>query len=153
VIPPITSTPIGTPAATLTSTPSPTVAGLGFSMNAARVARQHNPGDLSGLKTVKQGSTVWLMMYYTLSSVRTGAARLTTYAVFEKHHLVFRQGYKTRVKSPEVGRFSRYVVYHVPSNIPVGTYVFRATLWIGKRHQAKEWRFHVAPTRRPAKSG
>jgi len=122
-------------------------------MNAARVARPHNPGDLSGLKSVQQGSTVWLMMYYTLSNVPTGVVRLTTYAVFEKHHLLFRQGYKTRVKSPEVGRFSRYVVYHVPSNIPLGTYVFRATLWIGKRHQAKEWRFQVGRVQRASNSG
>jgi hypothetical protein len=139
-----TPTPATTPASTPTATPTATSgsAKLDFSLDAARLSKAHDPGDLRGLLAVRPGTTTWLMMYFTLRTVPKKMSRLTTYAIEAKGKTVFKLAYKTSVKPGDVGRFSRYAVYKV--NLPYGRYVYRATLTIGRRSQSKTWKFAVA---------
>jgi hypothetical protein len=147
-----TPAPVATETATAsgTLTPSPTPAAttapaaLAFSLDAARVARVNNPGNFSGLSAVKRGTRVWLMMYYTVSNISHSSNRLTTYRVGYRGKTVFNIAYKTKIKTSERGRFSRYQVFDVPSTLPYGHYTFHATLSIGNRSQSKGWHFTVA---------
>jgi hypothetical protein len=158
-------TPIGSPPAPPTLTPSPapaispTPAGSGtasalptsttlsdvfeFSMDAARVARPGNPGNFSGLAAVKPSSTVWLMMYYTVSALPRNATRITTYQVTYQGRVVFKVAYKTSIKKSEIGRFSRYQVFTVPRTLPYGKYLFKASLSISDIAKSRGWHFAV----------
>jgi hypothetical protein len=115
---------------------------MSFSLDAARVSRTGNPGNLEGLAAVKPGSTVWLMMYYTVKRMPKTVTRVTVYEVDSGSHAIYKIAYKHNTK--EVGRFSRYTVYHVPASLAFGPYVFRATLRFGGRSRARAWKFQVA---------
>jgi hypothetical protein len=108
------------------------------------VAKVHNPGDFRGLLAVRPGSTVWLMMYYTLKSLPKQMTRLTTYTIKYRGRIIFQISYKAPIKSTDVGRRSRYTVYRIPRTARFGSYVYSAALQIGKRRQTKSWKFAVA---------
>lgn len=108
------------------------------------MAKVHNPGDFRGLLAVRPGSTVWLMMYYTLKSLPKPMTRLTTYTIRYQGKVLFQISYKAPIKSTDVGRRSRYTVYTIPRTAHFGSYVYTAVLQIGKRHQTKSWKFAVA---------
>jgi len=138
--PAATASTSATPGATTTATPT----ALQFSLDAARVAKVHNRGDFRGLLAVRRGSTVWLMMYYTLKSLPKQMTRLTTYTVKYHGKILFQISYKAPIKSADVGRRSRYTVYTIPRTASFGSYVYSAALQIGKRRQTKSWKFAVA---------
>jgi hypothetical protein len=123
-----------------------------FQLQAARVSRPNSPGDLSGLAAVKPGSHVWLMMYYNITALPKSARRITTYEVLRGKQTIFKVVYKGSSKAGEVGRFSRYAVYNVPSSLRFGQYAYRATLTIAGRRQTKTWKFTVGKREVPAKA-
>lgn len=84
------------------------------------------------------------MMYYTVAKISHSSTRLTSYRVGYRGKTVFNVAYKTKIKTSERGRFSRYQVFDVPSTLPYGRYTFHATLSIGNRSQSKGWHFAVA---------
>jgi hypothetical protein len=133
-----------TPTAALTATPIATTATVDFSLDAARVARVNNPGNFSGLVAVKPGTRVWLMMYYTVRSLPHNSTRVTSYRINSGGKTIFKIAYKTTIKKSEVGRFSRYQIFDVPSTLPYGSYTFHASLAISDNAQSKGWQFRVA---------
>lgn len=139
--PAVTATASGTATATPTLTPTPTTSSL-FSLDAARVSKVGNPGDLTGLSIVKRGSTVWLMMYYSVNTKRK-ITRTTSYAIVHKGSTLFSRTYQTNEKHGEQGRFSRYISYTVPRSLPWGEYSYRATLRLGSRSRTKLWTFRI----------
>ncbi|HLJ68296.1 MAG TPA: hypothetical protein VKX16_13135 [Chloroflexota bacterium] len=142
--PTATSTPAPTSTATATATPSSAVSDAVFSLDAARVSKIDNPGDLSGLSAVRPGSHVWLMMYFTVRAITKPVMRSTTYTIKAGSHTIFKVTYRARVKPNQTGRYSRYQVYIIPSTLPFGKYQFRAVLAFGSRHETKIWHFSVA---------
>jgi len=122
-----------------------------FSLDAARVARENDPGDLKGLATIKPGSRVWLMMYYTVSSLPRAATRITSYEVLFKGKTLYKVSYRGKMKAGETGRFSRYDVFSVPSSLAFGSYVFKAHLTIAKHQKTKAWNFKVGRQETPAR--
>lgn len=155
--PPSPPTPVPTasaPTATPAATPQPTAVVykvINFSLDAARVSTLHNPGNLKGLATVKRGSTVELMMYYTLHALPRKAMRITTYEVQYRGRTVYRVSYKGTESGKALGRFSRYALYKVPASLPYGKYIYRATLKLGNRSQTANWSFSVGKVTRPAR--
>ena len=154
--PPITSSPTpvptATPTATATATPAPG-GSLSFSLDAVRVSRVNNPGNLSGLVAVRPGSKVWLMMYYTVKSVPKNTQRVTTYSIQFKGRTIFKVAYKGSLKRTDTGRFSRYAVYSVPRTLPFGSYTYQGALTVGKKVKTKSWKFSIAKQERSAKTG
>lgn len=122
-----------------------------FSLDAVRVSKVNNPGNLEGLAAVKPGSTVWLMMYYTVGMVPSSVKRITTYTVQYKGKTIFQVTYKGSQKTSDVGRFSRYTEYSVPAGLPYGHYVYRAALTLGRHSVKKSWKFQVAKQERVAR--
>jgi hypothetical protein len=118
-----------------------------------RLSLPNNKGDLSGLAAVKPGTTVWLMMYFTVNHLPAQVRRVTTYQINYAGKTIFKITYKETVKSSYLGRFSRYSVYTVPVSLPYGSYAYRATLTFGKTTQTRAWRFQVAKQNRQAASG
>lgn len=163
-VPPAPPTPTAAPStaptsgatATVTATAGPgttptAVAAVRFTLDAARVAHVNNPGDLSGLIAVKPGTKVWLMMYYTISSIAKNAPRNTTYELQHNGKTFYKTVYKSTAKvSDGVGRFSRFDVYQIPSTQPYGQYDLKVTLTIGKVTQTTVWKFSVAKQERVA---
>lgn len=143
---PATATAITTPTGTTTAT----VAGTAFSLDAARVSRVNNPGNLSGLSAVKRGSKVWLMMYFTVSHLAKAVTRVTTYTIQYRGRVIFKVAYRGKMSRSEVGRFSRYTVFSVSRSLPYGSYVYKATLAVGKVSRTKRWTFAVAQRNRTA---
>jgi hypothetical protein len=155
--PPPTSTPSptsagGSPTPTPTATQSPVAASLNFSLDAARVSKVNDPGDLRGLASIKPGSTVWLMLYYTVGHLPKKMKRVTTYQVLFKGKVVYKVTYASTAKPSELGRFSRYTPYTASASLPFGSYVFRATLAFGKRSQNTHWNFSIGRQIRQAGS-
>ena len=150
---PVVQTPVATstvaPTPAATSTPAARTS-LSFSLDAARVSKVGNAGDLSGLASVKPGTRVWLMMYYTVRSIPKNLQRITMYEIDSGSNPVFRQSFRTTIKRTELGRFSRYTVYTVPASLRYGPYRFRAVLSIGKVTRAKGWKFRVGKQELPA---
>lgn len=156
---PPTSTPVATPVSTApattpvaTGTPAATAVThtLSFSLDAVRVSKPGNNGDLSGLAAVRPGTKVWLMMYFTVRSLPRKETRVTTYTIQYNGKTVYTKSFQGQMKRTEIGRFSRYTVYDVPRTFPYGRYVFRATLNIGRASHAKGWKFRVARQELPA---
>lgn len=150
-----TSTPMatGTASATVTPQASPTTVTIqreiSFTLQAARVSKRGNPGNLRGLASVRPGSTVWLMMYYSVTNLPHAAMRVTTYSILRNHQPVFTVAYRGNMSPAEAGkRLSRYTVYSVPRTLPLGQYAFRAVLKIGARQQTKTWRFSLGTKQR-----
>lgn len=135
-----------TPTATATARPS----AVAFSLDAARVAKVGDRGDLQGLAAIKPGSKVWLMMYYTVSAATPGITRTTTYQIQSHGHTIFQVTYRLKESSPEMGRLSRYTVYAVPRTLPYGAYLYRAILKLGKQTRKRTWKFQVARQQRVA---
>jgi hypothetical protein len=142
----VTVTPVTTPAPG-TATPAPTATAvkktLSFSLDAARVAHINNPGNFSGLSSVKRGNPVWLMMYFTVHSVPHKETRTTTYAILRGAQTLYKVAYKGTVKTADIGRYSRYQLFTVPGTLPYGKYTFKATLKIGTVSRSKSWGFSV----------
>jgi hypothetical protein len=115
-----------------------------FSLDAARVSKLHNQGDLSGLAAVRPGSAVWLMIYYTLNPIAHKMSRVATYDILVGKRLLYRIVFRDSVKAGTSGRVVKYTVYHLPSNLPYGKYRFRATLAIGGQTKKTQWKFRVA---------
>ncbi len=113
-----------------------------------RVAKVNNPGNLRGLTAVRPGSTIWLMMYYTVNSLPKKMTRITTYIITYRGRIMFQAVYRGPIKPTETGRRSRYTVYTVPRSASYGSYRFKAKLAIGKRVQAKTWKFAVGKQER-----
>jgi hypothetical protein len=156
--PPPTFTPTAGPSPTSTVVVTPTALAIVrrdfvFSLDAVRVSRPNNPGNMSGLAAVKPGTKVWLMMYYTVTSLPKKASRVTTYAIQYRDKTVYKVAYRSAVDPSDIGRFSRYTIYSVPKSLPFGPYVYRASLAIGKLSKSKSWKFAVAKQERPATSG
>lgn len=139
-----TATPV-TPIATPTGTTA-----ASFSLDAVRVSKVHNPGNLVGLAAVKPGTNVWLMMYYTVNHLSRVAMRVATYTVNFGARTVFKVAYKEKLKPSDLGRFSKYTVYAVPRSLPYGNYVYHATLTVGKVRKSKSWHFQLAKHNRVA---
>jgi hypothetical protein len=141
-----TATPAAT-SATAISTPAPTATAvrnrLSFSLDAARVSRINNPGNFAGLSSVKRGSRVWLMMYFTVHSLPHKETRTTTYALMRGAQTLYKVAYSGTVKTTDIGRFSRYQSFTVPGTLPYGKYTFQATLTIGSVSRSKRWSFSV----------
>lgn len=151
---PVVQTPVGT-STTVPSTPMPSAtpaarASLSFSLDAARVSKVGNAGDLGGLVSVKPGTRVWLMMYYTVRSMPSSMQRTTLYEIESGGKSVFRQAFRTTIKRSELGRFSRYTVYTVPPSLRYGPYRFRAVLTIGTVTRSKGWKFRIGKQELPA---
>lgn len=146
-IPIATSTPSVTSTASPTASPSPTAtakpAAAFFSLDAARVSRVGNPGNLQGLAEVKRGSKVWLMMYYTVGALPRNLTRTTVYTVRYGKRTVYQVTYKSAEKAADHGRFSRFTVYAVPSTLPYGAYTYRATLSLAGQRRSKSWKFRI----------
>jgi hypothetical protein len=149
---PPTDTPTATVSAGVTATVSPTSAtnALVFSLDAARVSKVNNPGDLRGLLSVTRGSKTWLMIYYTIKSLPRKMHRQATYSVLFRGKTVFKAIFKDSLKRSEIGRFSKYTQFNVPRSLPYGKYVYLSTLTIGNHHQNKSWRFSIAKQEREA---
>ncbi len=139
-----------TPTAIPTATAKPVSAA--FSLDAARVSKIGNPGNLQGLASVKRGSKVWLMMYYTIDSLRKQVTRTTMYDVRYHGKTVFQVAYRSKEKKGDSGRFSRYTVYTVPGTLPFGKYYFHATLRLGSHVATRSWGFQVGTRERVARS-
>jgi hypothetical protein len=117
---------------------------LRFSLDAARVSKVGNPGNRSGLNTVRPGDRVELMMYFTISSLPKKLTRVTTYEVDRSSHVAFRVAFKGPVKPPaDIGKFVRYANFTVPRDAAYGVYMYRATLTIGGKSQTRYWKFAV----------
>lgn len=151
-VPPPTASPSTTPVAeTATATVAPTAKPVEeFSLDAARVSRINNPGNLQGLATVTPGSHVWLMMYYTVHVLPRTEQRVTTYWITARGHTVYKVTYRTPQKVTEQGRFSRYTIYLVPTTLPFGVYYYHADLSIGGIKHQKTWKFTVGKRERVA---
>ena len=134
-------------------TVAPTHVGVQFSLDAARVSKVGNPGNLSGLAATKPGNKVWLMMYYTVHVLSQAMERKTVYTISYKGKTIYRVSYRSSMKPGEVGRFSRYTVYAVPATLPYGSYLYTAILSIGHRSQTKRWKFALARRERSAATG
>lgn len=134
-------TAVGSP--TAATTPTAVAASL-FSLDAARVSKLHNSGDLSGLAAVRPGSQVWLMIYYTLHPLPRKVSRVATYDILKGSALLYRIVFRATEKAGTSGRFVKYTVYHLPSSLPFGSYRFRATLAIAGATQVKQWKFVLA---------
>lgn len=162
--PPPTSIASPTPAPAASDTAVPTVTATGgptattvaevydFSLDAARVARPNTPGNFSGLASVRKGSTVWLMMYYTVRSLPSKATRTTTYEIDRQGKTVYKVAYRATMKKSDLGRFSRYQVFTVGQGLAFGRYSFRASLAIGKVRQSRSWPFLVGRRELAAKN-
>lgn len=157
----VTSTVVPSPAATATGTPAPQVTStataaptatarpvsLSFSLDAARVGKSNNPGNLAGLDAIKVAQKVRLMMYYTISGMPRRTSRLTTYDIRDATgRSVFKVSFKGTEPAGDTGHFVRYTYFVPPSGLPVGLYKFRATLTIAGRSQTRVWRFAIAQT-------
>ena len=141
---PPTDTPVPSPVTTATPVSTPSPAALRFSLDAARVSNPHNPGNLKGIDHVRRGEKVWLMMYYTVSSVPKAVTRVTAYQIRAGSAVVYHVSYKGTQKVGEVGHFSRYSAYTIPKNIPYGMYSFQAQLKLGSsKTQSLSWSFAV----------
>jgi len=144
----VTVTPQATPAG---PTVTPThAAGLVFTLDAARVSRVRDPGDLAGLASVRPGSTVWLMMYYTVRNLTARTTRTTTYEITGGGHIVYKVTYKQPAGLKEIGRLSRYTPYHVPRSLAYGHYFFHAWLALGAQRHQRIWKFAVGRREVPA---
>jgi len=149
---PPTATPLASPTATATVNPTtvpsaaPTATAIPslYSLDAARVSKLHDPGDLAGLTAVRPGSHVWLMIYYTFHSLPHAVSRVATYDILGGTRLLYRIAYRATEKAGTSGRFVKYTVYHLASTLPFGDYRFRATLAVGGRTQVKTWKFRLA---------
>lgn len=159
---PPTPTPTPGPAATVTQTPSvsPTAtatsttrAALSFSLDAARLSKVNDPGDLRGLVAVRPGSRTWLMMYFTLRNVPRKMTRITTYVVQFQGKVIYKVSFKGSIKRGESGRYSRYATYTIPPSAPYGRYVYQASLVIGRKSKTKSWKFSVATREREVAGG
>jgi hypothetical protein len=147
-------TPVGTSTASVTPTAAPTSSNkLSFSLDAARVSKPNNPGNLVGLAAVKRGSKVWLMMYYTVRSLPKTMTRVTKYSIAYRGKTVFQKSFQTKIKRTEIGRFSRFWPYAVPPSWPYGAYIYKARLTIGKISRTKSWKFTLAQHNREATTG
>lgn len=152
--PPAPPTPVGT-ATTATATAAPTAtasAPTAFSVDAVRVSKRNNSGDMSGLEAVTPGSTVWLMIYYTIKNLPRAAMRVDTYRVSSPGKNVFRAVYKEKTKAHSSGRFSVYTVWNVPRHLAFGRYTLFAVVALGKQREAGSWNFSVAKRQRAAKT-
>lgn len=156
---PPTATPTRTPqgpTATVTLTSSATASAgrsLDFTLDAVRLSKAHNPGNLGGLIAVTPGTKTWLMMYFTLKSVPKNMSEIRTYAIEYRGRILFERVYKDSVVQGTVGRFARYIPYKVPQDLPYGKYLYKATLALGKRSKSKAWKFAVAQQEQQATSG
>jgi hypothetical protein len=136
---------VASPAISPTSAPTPTaVVQKVFSLDAVRVSKLNNPGDLAGLTAVRPGSHVWLMIYYTLHSLPHAYSRVATYDILAGSKLLYRVVFRATEKHGTNGRFVKYTIYHLPSTLPFGTYQFRAALAIGHATQTRVWAFKLA---------
>jgi len=144
----VTVTPQTTPVG---PTVTPThAAGLVFTLDAARVSRVRDPGDLAGLASVRPGSTVWLMMYYTVRNLTRRTTRITTYRITGSGRTIYKVTYKQPAGQKEIGRLSRYTPYHVPRSLPYGHYFFHAALALGTQRHQRIWKFDVGRREVPA---
>jgi hypothetical protein len=159
---PPTSTAVATVGATpgttsvVTATPAPTkvaAPALNYSLDAVRVAKVNNPGNLAGLVEIKPGTKVWLMLYYTVRTLPKATSRLAVYTIEHDGKSIFKVAYKGDMKRGEVGRYSRYTVYDAPRSLAFGKYVYQAALTIGKKTQVKSWNFTVGPHEREVTTG
>lgn len=114
-----------------------------FLLYAARVSTVNIAGNLSGLTTVHRGMTVWLTMFYTVTSVPASVPRIARYAVLRGGTTVFRATSYGKVDATTTGRLSLHTIYTLPRSLPYGAYTFRATLTLGKKTQTRMWRFAV----------
>lgn len=138
-IPSPTETPIPPP--TPTSTPIP---GLRFTVDAVRVSKQHNPGNMQGLDVVRRGQRVWLMVYYTIHSFVKKQAATHLYTIHYGKRLVFSASVPIPKSDMSLRRFTRYLDYAVPKLAPYGVYDLRVKITIGKKSRSGSWRFIVA---------
>ena len=125
-----------------------TTATLKFTVDAVRVSKVNNPGNLQGLASVKRGTKVWLMLYYTIDSMPRTLTRVTSYMVLNHGKPLFSVTYRDKEKASDVGRFSRYTVYTIPKTLPYGQYTYHATLTLGGQLRSKSWRFLVGKQER-----
>ncbi|PZS02070.1 MAG: hypothetical protein DLM70_10825 [Chloroflexi bacterium] len=141
--PGLATSPTASPPVTITATPG-SGSSIQFSLEAARLSRVNNPGNLQGLREVRPGTRVWLMMYYTVHSLPRSLPRLTRYTIFRRTQVLYRVAYSGKVRLTDQGkRLSRYTTYVIPKTLSRGRYVYRAVLQIGKRHQTKVWPFMI----------
>jgi hypothetical protein len=153
-----TGAPVGTPSAGTPPPTSPTpvattVSTLQFRLDAVRLSRVGNPGNLAGLAAARPGSKVWLMMYYRVSMLPRSMERTTVYTITYKSRTIYRVSYRSVMRPSEQGRSSRYTVYTIPRTLPYGAYLFRATLLIGRDAQSKSWKFALAKQNREIRAG
>ncbi len=137
----------GSPTATAAATSTPTkgpAQEADFTLDAVRLSRVNNPGNLEGLAAVKPGTRVWLMMYYTVRSMPGPMKRTTSYSIMYSGKTLFRVKYSSTAKPAELGRYSRYSVYVLPRTLPFGRYMFKASLSFGPTAATKLWKFAVA---------
>jgi hypothetical protein len=121
-----------------------------FSLDAARVSKVNDPGDLRGLVSIKPGSKVWLMLYFTVNSLPRKMQYTTTYEVLFKRTTVFKVAYQSTAKMHELGRFSHYVAFTASRSLTLGAYLFRATLKFGSDLRTRHWKFSVGRHERMA---
>lgn len=146
----VTPLPSATPVATARITPT-AVAAIRFTLDAARVSHVNNPGDLSGLAAVRPGTKVWLMMYYTVTSISKNLTRTVTYELQTKGKTFYRSIFKTTAKvSDGTGRFSRFDEYQFARTQPYGDYALKVTLTMGSQTQTTVWKFSIAKQERAA---
>lgn len=143
-----TAGPAGTATPNATAAPSPTSSALDFSLDAVRLSKQHDPGDRHGLASVRPGTSVWLMMYFTMRSLPAPATRIALYEILSRGKILYRIGYSQRVKAHETGSFVRYVPYIVPRSMPYGPYSFSADLKLNGKSKWKSWKFSVGRQQR-----
>jgi hypothetical protein len=98
---------------------------------------------MAGLAQVKAGTKVWLMMYYSVSSIPRTMQRTTSYEIRYQGKTIFKVAYKGTAKRGEAGQFSRYAEYNVPRSLPSGAYVYRADLMIGGQMRSRSWKFKI----------
>lgn len=138
----------GIPVTSVSPTPTtvPTItpaAEVVFSVDAVRVSKVNNPGNLQGLETVKRGSNVWLMVYFTVDRLPRQVKRVTSYSINRNGRTVFRVIYSSAQRRSDLGRFSRYVSYRIPSTLPYGRYSLHIVLTMRGVTHSKSWRFSV----------
>jgi hypothetical protein len=115
-----------------------------YKIDGARVAKPKNPGNRHGIDTVRRGQTVWLMLYYTVSSVPSTLSRTTSYQIAGNGRTVFAASYPTQQRPQDVGKFTRYIPYTVPRDLATGIYTLRTQLKIGKGPMlSASWSFAV----------
>jgi hypothetical protein len=144
-----TAAAVGSPTAAATETQAATgtatavVRRAAFTLDAARVALPDNPGNFAGLLSVKPGTRVWLMMYYTVHTLPSKTTRATTYQIMYGSKTIFKVGYRSSIKPSELGRYSRYQVFDVPAGLPFGRYSFKAVLSIAGMQRSRTWHFSI----------